>query len=68
MTSAVEAPFTFFQEPIKTAFRDAIEPPKMARRLIPTVLDTIDVMASFADKHLAVIHSAMVQPDTSSTS
>ena len=61
MVPAVEAPFTFFQEPRETAFRNAIEAPQMALRLIPKVLDTIDVMASFTDEHRAVIHTPMMK-------
>lgn len=47
---AVKTPLAFFQEPIKTAFGDAIEAPQMALHLIPEVLDAVDVMASFADE------------------
>lgn len=61
MATAVEAPLTFFQKPIKTAFGDAIEPPQMARGLIPKVLDAVDVMPSCADKHLAMVHTPMVK-------
>ena len=61
MATAVEAPLTFFQEPIKTGFRDAIEAPQMALRLIQKVLDAVNVMAAFADEHLAVIHTSMVK-------
>jgi hypothetical protein len=61
MVPAVESPFTFFQEPIETAFRNAIKAPPMALRLIPKVLDTIDVMTSFTDEHRAVIHTPMMK-------
>ena len=61
MAPTVEAPFTFFQKPIKTAFRDTIETPQMTFRLIPEVLDAVDVMAVFANEHLAVIHTPMMK-------
>lgn len=61
MAPTVEAPFTFFEKPIETVFWNAIESPQMALRLIPKVLDAVDVMAVFADEHLAMIHTPMMK-------
>ncbi len=61
MATTVEAPLTFFQEPMKTVFRDAIKTPQMALRLIPKILDAVNVISLVTDKHLAVIHSPMVK-------
>jgi hypothetical protein len=40
----------------------------MALCLIPKVIDAVDVMASFADKHLAMIHTPMMKLGHSATS
>lgn len=42
MIASIEAPFVFFQEPIKTLLFYAIKFPHMAFGLIPKVLNPID--------------------------
>lgn len=61
MATVVEAPLTFFQEPIKTGCGASMASRKMALRLIPKVPDAVNVMAAFADEHLAVIRPSMMK-------
>ena len=61
MATAAEPPLVFFQEPIKTVYRDAIEGAQMTLGLVPKALNAVDVMAAFAEKNLAVVHAAMMK-------
>ena len=61
MAASIEPPFTFFQEPIKTAFRDAIEAAEMPFGLVPKVLDAVNVVTFGVDVLFAVVDAAMVK-------
>ena len=43
MIAAIEAPFALLQKPVQVVRRDAIVPTQMPLRLVPEVLDPIDV-------------------------
>ena len=47
--SLVEAPFALFEEQVKVLFRDAIKFSQMPFRLVPEVLDPVDVVVSVGE-------------------
>ena len=61
MAAAVETPLALFQEPIKPVFLNTIEAAERPLGLVPTVLDTVDVVSALAHKHLAMVHTAMME-------
>ena len=61
MAAAVEAPLTFFQEPIKAVFWDAVEASQMALGLVPKVLNAVDVMSSFANKNFTMVYASVMK-------
>lgn len=61
MAAAVESPLTFFQEPIRAVFWDAVEASQVPFVLVPKVLNTVDVVAAFADKSQAVVHAPIMK-------
>ena len=44
MVASIEAPFTFLEKPIKVLLFNAVETPHVTLRLVPEILDTIDVI------------------------
>ncbi len=54
----IEEPFAFLDEEMKVLPRDAIEAPQMTLRLVPEVLDAVDMFSGF-DKFLRVINTVM---------
>ena len=44
MVASVEAPFALLQEPIEAIFLNAIKATQMTLRLVPEVLNSIDVI------------------------
>ena len=44
MVASVEAPFALLQKPVKVIFLYAIKATQMALRLVPEILDSIDVI------------------------
>lgn len=54
VTAAIEAPFTFVQTPVKIVRCQTVEAAQMPLRLVPEVLNLIDVMPSLGHKNLAV--------------
>ena len=61
MARSVEAPLAFFQEPVKAAFREAVEASQMPLRLVPKVLNAIDMVTAFRHKSLAVIDALVME-------
>ncbi len=61
MIAAIEAPLTLLQKPVEMVRCDAIESTQMPLRLVPEILNPIDVMAPFGDEDLAVIDASMVK-------
>ena len=59
MIAAIEAPFALLQKPVKVVRRDAIEPTHMPLRLVPEVLDPLDVMPALAHEDLAVVDASV---------
>ena len=45
MAASVEAPFTFLQEPVEIVRFDAVVPAHVPLRLVPEVLDPVDVVS-----------------------
>jgi hypothetical protein len=56
----VEAPFALFDEEVKVLTRDAVVPPQAALRLVPEVLDPIDVIALIG-KQFRVVDPEVVE-------
>ena len=50
MTSSVEAPFALLQEVVKALLFDPVKHPQMTFRLVPKVLDPIDVIFPIREK------------------
>ena len=49
MITSVEPPFALLQEQVEALFGDTIEAPQMPFRLVPEVLDSVDVIALESD-------------------
>ena len=60
MGAAIEAPLTFFEEPVEVLRFDAVEFAKMPFGLVPEVLDPIDVVVSISEE-LRVVDSHVVK-------
>ena len=50
MVTSIEAPFTLLQKPVKILFFDAVESTQMTLRLIPKILDSIDVVLLISEE------------------
>ena len=61
MPATVETPVALFQEPVKAVRGDAVEAAQMLLGLVPIVFNPVDVMAAFADKHIAVVDTPVVK-------
>ena len=61
MVTTVETPVTLFQKLIKAVFGDAIEAAQMPLGLTPKVFNPVDVMATCADEHFAVVDTSVVK-------
>lgn len=61
MVAPVEPPAALFQKPRNTIFVDAVEAEKILPGLPPQVLNSVDMMTTFADKHVAVVDSSLVK-------
>ena len=61
MGTAIEAPLTLLQIPVETFFTDTVEPPQVPLRLVPEVLDTVDVVTTFGDERLTVVHASVTE-------
>ena len=61
MGAAIEAPLTLLQIPGETFFTDPIEPPHVPLRLVPEVLDAVDVVTTLGDERLTVIHTSVAE-------
>ena len=61
MGAAIETPFTLLQIPVKTLFADPVEPTHMPLGLIPKVFNAVDVVATFRDERLTVVHAAVTE-------
>lgn len=59
--AAIETPFTFFQKPVEVVRRQAVETTELPLRLVPEVLNPIDMMPSLGHKGLAVIDAPVMK-------
>ena len=60
MVSSIEAPLTFLQKPVKILLLDTIKFPQMSLRLIPEILDSVDMIFPLG-KQGGVINPSMMK-------
>ena len=58
--STIKSPFALFEVQIEGFFGDSVEPPKMSFRLIPEVLNAVDMIKFVLRKLFAVIDTHMM--------
>ena len=58
MIASIEAPFTLFEEPVKVVLFNTIEFSHVSLRLVPEILDAVDVVL-FIGKQFGVIDPMM---------
>ena len=48
MVASIEAPFTFFQKPVKVVLLNAVKLAHMSLGLVPKILNPVDVVATIS--------------------
>ncbi len=61
MTGTSDPSLAFVQEPGKTTFRDAVDASQVPLRLVPKVLNTIDVVPAFPPEGFAVTDTRVMK-------
>src|SRR6187397_512570 len=59
MGAAIEAPLALLQIPVETFFADSVEPAQVPLRLVPEILDAVDMVTTFGDERLTVVHASV---------